>query len=94
VTVEVTRYDPTPNPDALKCALSAPISANPRSFLRPDDARDDPLASAIFAAGGVRAVLVNGDWMTVNKQPGTDWKTLKPAVEQAVRDHARPIDAS
>ncbi|MEO1584350.1 MAG: NifU N-terminal domain-containing protein [Planctomycetota bacterium] len=82
----VLRYETTPNPDALKLILDAPVSDRPRSFLNEADAGDDPIAGPIFAAGGLRAVLINGDWVTVNKQPGADWKAIKPVCERVLRE--------
>ncbi|MEO1717301.1 MAG: NifU N-terminal domain-containing protein [Planctomycetota bacterium] len=82
----VLRYEPTPNPDALKLMLDAPVSDRPRSFLNADDAATDPIAGPIFATGGVRAVLLNGDWLSVNKLPEADWPAIKAACERALRD--------
>ncbi len=82
----VLRYESTPNPDALKLVLDATISDRPRSFLNAADAAGDPLAGPIFATGAVRAVLINGDWVSVNKQPGADWKAIKPVCERALRE--------
>ncbi|MEL7484661.1 MAG: NifU N-terminal domain-containing protein [Planctomycetota bacterium] len=82
----VLRYDPTPNPDALKLMLDRAISDRPRSFMSAEDAASDPVAGPIFATGSVRAVLINGDWMSVNKLPEADWKTIKPVCEKALRE--------
>lgn len=82
----VRSYESTPNPDALKLMLDRGISDRPRSFLSEADASDDPVAGPIFAGGSIRAVLINGDWMTVNKQPGSDWKPIKQLVERVLAD--------
>ncbi len=80
----VLRYESTPNPDALKLILDRAISDRPRSFLSPEDAAGDPVAEPIFASGSVRAVLVNGGWVSVNKLPEADWASLKPVCERAL----------
>lgn len=82
----VLAYDSTPNPDALRLSLDASISDRPRSFLSEEDARDDPVAGPIFAGGGIRAVLINGDWMTVNKQPGAAWGPIRQRVERILTE--------
>lgn len=84
----VLRYEATPNPDALKLVLDAPVSDRPRSFLTAADAAGDPIAGPLFATGGVRAVLMNSTWMTVNKRPDADWRTIKPLAERLLAQHA------
>ena len=84
--VSVTAYERTPNPHALRLTLDSAISDRPRSFLSKEDAKDDPIAGPIFAAGGIRAILINGDWMTVNKQPDADWKPIKALVERILSE--------
>lgn len=82
----VLRYETTPNPDALKLMLDAPVSDRPRSFLNAQDAAGDPIAGPIFETGAVRAVLINGDWVSVNKLPEATWNQVKPACERALRE--------
>lgn len=79
---KVRRYEPTPNPDALKCLLDTSISDHPRSFIGQAQAACDPLAGPLFARARLRAVLINTDWMTINKEPDADWKDIKPIVEE------------
>ncbi|MEM7228813.1 MAG: NifU N-terminal domain-containing protein [Planctomycetota bacterium] len=76
----ITRYEPTPNPNALKCWLEPPISAGPQSFLSSDMAADHVLAQKLFAAAPITTLFFNGDWMTVNKAPNASWTTVKKAV--------------
>ncbi|MEO0511632.1 MAG: NifU N-terminal domain-containing protein [Planctomycetota bacterium] len=77
-------YETTPNPNALKCVTDRELSQHPRSFLSEADADGDPLAGPLFATGSVRAVLINGPWITVNKLPEADWKALKPLIEKVI----------
>lgn len=86
MSLRVQRYETTPNPNALKCVLSGTVSQATLSFLNADDAGEHPIAKRLFASGMVRAILMNADWMTVNKLPDADWKTLKPIVEQTLAD--------
>ena len=82
----VTRFEPTPNPNAVKCWLDRPISAGPRSFLGPEAAGDDPVAAALFRDAGVTTILFNGEWVTVNKPPAADWDQVKRAVKRVLAE--------
>jgi hypothetical protein len=86
VPYRVTRFEPTPNPNAVKCWLDRPISQGPRSFLDPGAAAGDPLAQALFRDAGVTTVLFNGDWLSVNKPASADWATVKRAVQRVLRE--------
>ena len=75
----VVDFEATPNPNALKCWLDRPISDRPRSFLNATMAAEDPIASALFAAG-ITTALFNGDWLSINKRPEDDWKAVRKRV--------------
>lgn len=81
----VVRYDETPNPNALKCILDGRISEAPRSFRDEASAQGDALAASLFAVEGVTSVLMNGDWVTVNKRPEAEWRKVKKGVERALK---------
>lgn len=78
----VTEFETTPNPNALKCRLDQSISTHPRSFLNPTMAKDDPIAHALFTEAGAVCVLMNGDWITVNKHASADWRAVKSKVRE------------
>lgn len=82
----VTEFEPTPNPNAVKCWLNQPISDRPRSFLNAEMAREDPIASALFADAGATAVLFNGDWLTVNKPPDASWAQVKASIKRVLAE--------
>ncbi|MBL8764753.1 MAG: NifU N-terminal domain-containing protein [Phycisphaerae bacterium] len=77
----VTTYEPTPNPNALKCVLSRALSERPRSFRNAAEAAGDPLAAGLFGVPGVTNILINGGWMTVGKSPQAAWPGVKAGVE-------------
>ena len=83
--IRVVRFEPTPNPNALKCWLDRRVSDGPRSFFSADEARADALASALFAVPGVTNLLLLGDWMTVGKSPESDWPAVRRGVERTLR---------
>jgi len=80
--INVLRFDTTPNPNAIKCVLDQiiiPDGQPPRSYRDPQSAANDPIASAIFALGSegdITGVLMNADWITVNKSPTVNWSSL------------------
>jgi hypothetical protein len=82
----VTEFEPTPNPNAVKCILDAPISDRPRSFLNRDAATGDELAERLFAIPGVTTLLMNGGWMTVNKSTDAEWPAIKRAVRRVLAE--------
>lgn len=81
----ITTFQPTPNPNALKCILDAPLAGPVRSFRSAAEASADQLAGALFAIPGVTSVLISGGWLTVNKAPDMDWPKIKRAVEEVVK---------
>jgi hypothetical protein len=80
----ITEFQPTPNPNALKCLLTPRLPGPPRSFRAPDQAGADPLGAALFAVPGVTSLLLNGDWMTVNKAPEADWAAVKKGIKDVM----------
>ncbi|MFG0292518.1 MAG: NifU N-terminal domain-containing protein [Phycisphaerales bacterium JB050] len=91
---KIIRFESTPNPNAIKCILDAPISDRPKSFLNAAAADDDPLGSPFFELPGIRNILVNDNWISVNKLDETPWSTLKPALRRVVRDLPAPREGS
>jgi len=88
--MKILRFESTPNPNAVKCILDRTLSDRPRSFLNAHAASEDQLATEIFALGGVRNILINGDWISVNKLDDADWNRLKPALKRLIRELPEP----
>ena len=83
MSLKVVKFEPTPNPNAVKCLLSGPLPGGAgvlRSFLSVREAVDDPLASELFAIKGVTTLLISERWITVNKAPGADFGPIKRQV--------------
>ena len=80
----ITRFEPTPNPNAMKCWLDRPISDQPRSFFSSAMAAGDPIAEPLFKDAGITNLLLNGEWMTVNKAPDAEWRTIKASVQRVL----------
>lgn len=86
MSFRITQFESTPNPNAVKVWLDRAISDRPRSFLNASMAAADPIAAALFEQAGVTNVLFNGDWVTVNKPPDSDWKSVKEKVRRVLKD--------
>ena len=56
------------------------------NFNAPEDARNSPLAQRLFDIGAVK-VAFGADHITLTKDKGAQWKTLKPAILGAIMDH-------
>ena len=82
----VTEVQPTPNPNAMKFLLDRPISEGSVSFLKAEQAQDDPVARALFAIPGVTSVLLLCDLVTVNKDPQAAWPQVKRRVQQVLAE--------
>lgn len=87
--VKVLSYEQTPNPNALRCVLSASVSDGSRPYRTAEQAAaaGDALACALFAVEGVAGLLLHKDWMTVSKRPDAAWPRIKKGVEKALAAH-------
>jgi hypothetical protein len=76
----------TPNPDAMKFTLDTTL---PESFnaTSAEAAVGNDFAEQVFAVGGVVAVFGVNDFVTVTRQPGTDWEPIVAAVQAAAAKH-------
>ncbi len=84
MSFKVLEIQPTPNPNAAKFVLDRPISESPVSFFNADAAKDHALARTLFAIDGVTSLLLLGDFITVNKSPTADWKTIRKQVKEVL----------
>jgi hypothetical protein len=84
---KVQEFQTTPNPNALKCVLDRVIreqSLDSGSWKDAASAQSDAVARAIFEIKGVNNLLVHGDWLTVGKEPGAEWKTIKKELARVL----------
>ncbi len=81
-------FQPTPNPNAGKFVVDRQVvpTGGVRSYFEADEARGDPVGETLMALPGVRSVFMVDDFITVTKTPATEWDTLIPRVEAAIRD--------
>jgi len=83
---KILRFEDTPNPNAVKCVLDRSVSEERRSYRSAEEAHkaNDALASALFAVAGVESVLINGDWITLNKSAKSRWTAVKEGARKAL----------
>lgn len=89
--LRVKSFQPTPNPNAVKCVLDRAVVREPlsyRSAPAPGEGADEGerLAAALFTVPGVVGLLLNGDWVTVNKAPDAEWSSVKEGVRRVLAE--------
>jgi NFU1 iron-sulfur cluster scaffold homolog, mitochondrial len=75
------RPEPTPNPNAVRFALSAAVLGDkPRSFSSAAAAKGTPWAERIFEVPGVQSLFGLKDFLTVVKAPTAEWSGIVDPV--------------
>ncbi|SNR23210.1 NifU family protein [Paracoccus sediminis] len=78
----------TPNPATLKFLPGETVlDSGTADFPAADTASKSPLASRIFAVGGVSGVFLGRDFVTVTKADDQPWDHLKPSILGAIMEH-------
>ena len=83
---------PTPNPNALKFILDVDVKKEGKtSFKNPHQAKDVPLAAALFDLRGVDQIHFFQNVITVSKFSFEPWDNLEPSIsttiENMIEDH-------
>lgn len=81
--------EPTPNPDTLKFLPGEVVAGNagPFDFTDAEGAAISPLARALFDVHGVTGIFLGSDFLSISKNPDTDWKHVRPMALAAIMDH-------
>ena len=78
----------TPNPATLRFLPGqAVMKSGTADFTAPEQAQASPLAMALFAIEGIKAVYLGADFITITKADDRQWLLLKPAILGALMDH-------
>ena len=77
----------TPNPNSVRIALTESVFTKPSTFSSAEQAAGDPLATKLFALGGVASIFMMNDFISVNKTAEADWPTLEPALAKTLTEH-------
>jgi NFU1 iron-sulfur cluster scaffold homolog, mitochondrial len=84
---KIAEIEPTPNPNAMKFVLREPLTWGvSRSYDSADEAREDPLASTLFAIEHVTNVFYVDHWITVTQDGGADWQELMRKLAVPIRE--------
>lgn len=78
---KVVRFQPTPNPNAVKCILDRALPEPIRSYRAAAEANEDPLGRELFRIPGVTGLLISGGWVTISKAEAAAWPVIQSEVE-------------
>jgi len=85
---EVMDTELTPNPNAFKYILNAPvIDAGAKSFTSEEDAKGDHFVRSVFALGNVQSIYLSENFVTVSFLPSDNLELLVEAVEDTIEEH-------
>lgn len=78
----------TPNPSTIKFIPGeAVLAEGTRQINSVEEAVISPLAQALFAIDGVKAVFLAPDFISVTKNDAIEWSLLKAEVLTTITDH-------
>ncbi len=83
---KIAEIEGTPNRNALKFILKEPLTWGVTcSYDNAEQAKDDPLAAALFDIDHVTNVFYVDRWITVTQDGGADWQDLAREVADPIR---------
>jgi Fe-S cluster biogenesis protein NfuA len=83
---KIAEIEGTPNPNALKFVLKEPLTWGiKRSYENAEEAKDDPLAAALFKIEHVSSVFYIDHWLTVTQDGRADWQELTRRIAEPIR---------
>ena len=78
----------TPNPSTLKFLPGREVLPNgSMDFRSEQDAKNSPLAEALFNVDGVVGVFLSDDFITITKRNDKDWHLMKPGLLGVIMEH-------
>jgi Fe-S cluster biogenesis protein NfuA len=84
---KIAEIEPTPNPNAMKFILREPLTWGiTRSYDNAEQAKEDPLASKLFAIDHVTGVFYVDHWITVTQDGQADWQELLRKLAVPIRE--------
>lgn len=85
---EVLDTELTPNPNAFKYILNAPvIGSGAKSFKSEDSTEGDHFIRSVFALGNVESIYLSENFVTVSFLPTHNLELLVDAVEETIEEH-------
>ncbi len=83
---KISEVESTPNPNAMKFILKEPLTYGvTRSYDSAAHAKDDPLASALFAIPHVTNIFYVDHWLTVTQDGQANWQELLKELAVPIR---------
>ena len=77
---------PTPNPDAIMLKVQETlVQSGTHEYTLNDDTADAPLATQLLSIEGIELVLIAPRFVTLRKNPDSEWPDLIPAAKQELR---------
>lgn len=77
----------TPNPNALKFVVNMPLKTEGNaSFKNAEDAKEVPLAEALFSVANVVEIYLFDNYVTVTQDGNADWDDIEEQVRQIIID--------
>jgi NFU1 iron-sulfur cluster scaffold homolog, mitochondrial len=95
--MKVSSIQPTPNPNAFKFLVDRALakSGETRAYAKPEQARSDVLAQALFAIPGVDTLFFCENFVTVSMTPQADWRAVAEQVTRLLESHdPEPLGAA
>lgn len=83
------RFQPTPNPNSLKFTAdrSRFMENGMATFNSAAEAAEHPLGDRLFSIPGIANIFILPDFVTITKQPATDWDDILPKIEKTLDDY-------
>ena len=79
----LVRPEPTPNPNAVRFALSSPVLGDkPRTYANAAAAKGTLWAERLFGLPGVVSLFGMKDFLTITKSPTVSWDAIVPKATQ------------
>lgn len=84
----VTVYaESTPNPSVMKFVANKPLASGIFEFKNIDEARNAPLAAALFNFPFVKEVFISDNYVSVMKYEVAEWQDVSLDVREFVREY-------
>ncbi|WP_038267888.1 NifU family protein [Zhouia amylolytica] len=77
----------TPNPAVMKFVANKKLVLSPFEFKNIDDAKDAPLASALFHFPFVKEVFIDENYVSISKYDIADWNDIAQELREFIRMH-------
>jgi len=78
----------TPNPNTMKFIPGRDVMGDGTAFfINADEAKQSPLAAALFENRHVRAIFFGSDFITITKAHDAEWGIIKAALLSTIMEH-------